>query len=90
MSNIFKLYPTHFSMGAEKFSRGASPPCSPLVTGLHLSTIRHIEFRKSWSQIANDGHDGHLLFIEDEYTAGLRIFLPRSTAVQFISTVQRQ
>jgi len=30
MSNIFKLYPTHFSKG-EKFSREVSPP---LVTGL--------------------------------------------------------
>jgi len=26
MSNIFKLYPTHFSRGVEKFSRGALPP----------------------------------------------------------------
>jgi len=26
MSNIFKLCPTHFSRGAENFSRGTSPP----------------------------------------------------------------
>jgi len=25
MSNIFKLYPTHFSRGGEKYSTGASP-----------------------------------------------------------------
>jgi len=31
MSNIFKLYPTHFSRGGEKFSRGCF---APLVTGL--------------------------------------------------------
>jgi len=26
MSNIFKLYPTHFSRGGKKLSRGDSPP----------------------------------------------------------------
>ena len=35
MSNIFKLWPTHFSRGSEKFSRGFSP----LVTGLHADTL---------------------------------------------------
>jgi len=35
MSNSFKLYPTHFSRGGEKFSRrGFVPPAHPLVTGL--------------------------------------------------------
>jgi len=29
MSNSFKLYPTHFSMGGEKFSRGCEAPMRP-------------------------------------------------------------
>jgi len=34
MSNAFKLCPTYFSRGGEKFSRGLRPPCAPLVAGL--------------------------------------------------------
>ena len=30
----FKLCPTHFSRGGEKFCSGASPSCARLVTGL--------------------------------------------------------
>jgi len=32
--------------------------------GIYVSTIRRIEFRKSWSQIANGGHYGYLLFYQ--------------------------
>jgi len=40
MSNIFKLYPTHFSRGGEKISRGSFvPPASPLVTGLRVCML---------------------------------------------------
>ena len=34
MSNMFKLYPTHFSRGAKHFLEGASPSAPPLVAGL--------------------------------------------------------
>jgi len=35
MSNSFKIYPTHFSRGGEKFSRGVfAPHALPLVAGL--------------------------------------------------------
>jgi len=33
MSNSFKLYPTHFSMGEKSFLGGAKPPCAPTSYG---------------------------------------------------------
>ena len=41
MSNIFKLYPTHFSRGSKNFLGGSSPRCAPLVTGLVPSKSVH-------------------------------------------------
>jgi len=47
--------------------------------GICVSTIRRIEFRKSWSQTANGEHYGHLSFLPKTY---IRIFLPwRNTLV---------
>jgi len=55
--------------------------------GIHVSTIRQIEFQKSWSQIANGGHYGHLLVIKDEYTY---LFTKKEyITVQLTSTLQR-
>jgi len=39
MSNSFKLYPTHFSMGVEKNFRGLRLPCATPVTGLAPTPI---------------------------------------------------
>ena len=49
LSNIFKLYPTHFSRGGEKFYRELRPPCAPPgygpddkpATGLMQQTTSH-------------------------------------------------
>jgi len=56
--------------------------------GIHVSTIRHIEFRKSWSQIANGGHYGHLFFTKVVYT--YLFTMKEYITVQLKSTVQRQ
>jgi len=42
-AQIFKLCPTHFSMGSEKFSRGASPPW--LWAYLCLQYVHRFELR---------------------------------------------
>jgi len=42
MSNSFKLYPTHFSRGREKFFRGGQ---APLVTGLSHITVDWTRWR---------------------------------------------
>jgi len=45
MSNIFKLYPTHFSRGGEQFSKGGfAPPCY----GLALSHLWRGTNRGRW------------------------------------------
>jgi len=55
--------------------------------GIHVSTIRHIEFRKSWSQIATGGHYGHLFFTKDVYTY---LFTKKEyITVQLTNTVQK-
>jgi len=53
--------------------------------GICVSTIRHIEFRKSWSQTANGGHYGHLSFLPKTY---VRIFLPWRNTLVYNSQVQ--
>ena len=53
-----------------------------------MSTIRHIEFRKSWSQIVNGGHYGHLFFAKDVYT--YLFTMKEYITVQLASIVQRQ
>ena len=66
MSNILKLCPTYFSRGGEKFSRGASLPCTPSGYGHERWTGRSCiadtsnHFAKSWHH-ASDSWSGYWL-----------------------------
>jgi len=47
MSNIFKLYPIHFSRGEKNFLGRFAQPAPPLVTGLDkISIEKNITYRK--------------------------------------------
>jgi len=52
-----------------------------------VSTIRRIEFRKSWSQIANGGHYWHFFLTKDVYT--YLFAMKENITVQLTSTAQR-
>ena len=56
--------------------------------GIYASTITRIEIRKSWSQIANGGHYGHLFFTKDVYTELFTLKEYIYITVQLTSTVQ--